>query len=417
MTSIGDASFSRCTGLTSVTIGNSVTSIGSSAFSGCIGLTSVTIPNSVMSIGSNAFLGCTGLSSVTIPNSVTSIGRSAFNGCSGLTSVTIPNSVTSIGDYAFSECYGLTSLTIPNSVTSIGSDPFFHCSGLTSVDISCEGVDTWFNGIVALAEITLGEGVKIVKEKAFRGCTNVKMINIGSTVTSIEARAFSGTDKLTDVTCRAITVPETDRTAFEDSYPNYATLHVPAISQTAYEETAPWSEFKSVVSIIQDIPDDADQCATPTISYQNGRLSFDCITEEVDFQYQIIDNDIKSGVGTEVSLDATYHISVYATKNGYKDSEIATATLCWIDKKPTTEGITDGVANVSANAVLIQSIGGMISVSGLPVGTVINAYDLSGKMVGSAKASSETTTIATTLRSGEVGVFKIGDKSVKFVVK
>ena len=41
MTSIGDYAFSGCSGLTSVTIGNSVESIGSEAFSGCGGLTSV----------------------------------------------------------------------------------------------------------------------------------------------------------------------------------------------------------------------------------------------------------------------------------------------------------------------------------------------------------------------------------------
>ena len=70
---------------------------GITGFSYCSGLTSVTIPNSVTSIGSSAFENCSGLTSVTIPNSVTSIGSSAFSGCSGLTSVTIPNSVTSIG--------------------------------------------------------------------------------------------------------------------------------------------------------------------------------------------------------------------------------------------------------------------------------------------------------------------------------
>ena len=76
-------------------------SIGESAFSRCSGLTSVTIPNSVTSIGKCAFYYCSGLTSITIGNSVTSIGMGAFYNCSGLTSITIGNSVTSIGDSAF----------------------------------------------------------------------------------------------------------------------------------------------------------------------------------------------------------------------------------------------------------------------------------------------------------------------------
>ena len=104
MTSIGEEAFYGCRGLTSVTIGNSVTSIGEEAFYGCKALTSVTIPNSVTSIGNYAFLGCSGLTSITIPNSVTSIGNYAFWGCSGLKKVIIGNSVTSIGDGAFEGC-------------------------------------------------------------------------------------------------------------------------------------------------------------------------------------------------------------------------------------------------------------------------------------------------------------------------
>ena len=119
--------FSGCTGLTDITIPNSVTTIGDGAFSGCTGLTDITIPNSVTTIGDGAFSGCTGLTDITIPNSVTFIGWYAFYGCTGLTEIMIPKSVTSIGGYAFSGCTGLTDITIPNSVTSIGGYAFYHC--------------------------------------------------------------------------------------------------------------------------------------------------------------------------------------------------------------------------------------------------------------------------------------------------
>jgi hypothetical protein len=47
----------------------------------------------VTSIGRNAFSNCSGITAVTIPNSVTSIGLGAFEGCRGLTSVTIGSGI------------------------------------------------------------------------------------------------------------------------------------------------------------------------------------------------------------------------------------------------------------------------------------------------------------------------------------
>ena len=95
---------------------------------------------SVTSIGDDAFRGCSGLTSVTIGNSVTSIGDGAFFGCSGLTSVTIPNSVTSIGDSAFEGCDALTSVTIGKGVTNIGYGAFGYCSNLHGIYCYAEDV-------------------------------------------------------------------------------------------------------------------------------------------------------------------------------------------------------------------------------------------------------------------------------------
>ena len=181
-----------------------VKSIGSSAFSNCSGLTSITIPNSVTSIGSYAFSGCSGLTSITIPNSVTSIGSSAFSGCSGLTSITIPNSVTSIGSYAFSGCSGLTSITIPNSVTSIGNYAFRSCSGLISIKVedgnpkydsrnNCNAIIQKSNNslIVGCKNTVIPNSVTNIGEYAFSECYGLTSITIPNSVTSIGSFAFS----------------------------------------------------------------------------------------------------------------------------------------------------------------------------------------------------------------------------------
>ena len=230
LTSIGDYTFIGCSGLTSVIIPNSVTTIGNFAFYGCSGLTSVSIPNSVTCIDDYAFSGCTGLTSITIPNSVVFIEYGAFSGCTGLGSVIIPNSVTSIGLYAFSGCSGLTSLTISNSVTSICSWTFNGCTSLTSVIIP--------------------NSVTFIDFHAFSECSSLTTITIGSGITSIADKSFIQCPELTDVYCMAENVPDTYSDAFEGSYIEYVTLHVPKGSIEAYKAAAPWSSFKDIAEIV-----------------------------------------------------------------------------------------------------------------------------------------------------------------------
>ena len=310
---------------------------------------------------------------------MTSIGGSAFYGCSGLTSVTIGSGVTSIGDGAFSGCSGLTSVTIPNSVTSIGYYAFGECSGLTSV--------------------TIGSGVTSIGSSAF------DRANIPTIISLIE-NPFTIYGKTLDY-----------RTFTQNTFLN-ATLYVPKGTIEKYKATGGWKDFVFIEEGTGggDTPT-TQKCEKPTISYENGKLTFSCATDGAVCQYSITDTDIKAGSGNEVQLGVTYNISVYAAKAGYENSETATATLCWIDQQPKTEGITNGIANIPANAVLIQSEGGSIKVQGVDEGTQVNVYGINGTQAGSAISQSGAATINTNLQPGSVAIVKIGQKSVKVVIK
>ena len=146
-------------------------------------------------------------------------------------------------------------------------------------------------------------------------------------------------------------------------------------------------------------------------------MSFASDTEGAEFVKEITDTDIKRHYDANIQLTATYTISVYATKAGYDNSDVATATLCWIDVEPKSEGINNGIAQVPAKAVLIQAVGGSINVQGCDDGERIGVYSINGSQVGTAISQNGAATVNTTLQQGSVAIIKVGKKSIKVMMK
>ena len=93
------------------------------------------------------------------------------------------------------------------------------------------------------------------------------------------------------------------------------------------------------------------------------------------------------------------------------------ATDGWKDFVFIEEGIIDGMADIPANAVLIQGEGGTIKVHGCNDGEQVSVYSINGTKAGSAVSQNGSATINTTLQPGNVAIVKIGEKSVKIIMK
>ena len=439
VTSLGNSCFYDCSGLTSIIIPSSVTSLGIACFSGCIGLTSITIPSSVTSLGDYCFCDCSGLTFIAIPSSVTSFGNSCFFRCSGLTSITIPSSVTSLGEDCFYDCSGLTSITIPSSVTSLGEDCFRDCSGLTSITIPSSvtslGGECFF-GCSGLTSITIPSSVASLGNSCFYGCSGLTSITIPSSVASLGNYCFYGCSGLT-----SIIIPSSVA-----SLGNYCFMKCSNI-ETYYFKGAPPTtiplvsgiSYTSIIKVpteyLQDYififgssykyigwdPDGTGddtkpvtQCATPSVSYESGKLKFACETAGVKYHYTITDTDVKTDALNkkgEVSLSAAYHISVYATADGYSASDKAEATLYWINAN--LENGTN-INQVRTRGVVASAHDGIIGLSGLDDGEVVKFYAADGKYLGSTVAANGAASYAV---SESLVIAKVGKNSIKIAMK
>ncbi len=227
--------FDGCESLKEIKLHSGVTVLGQSCFRDCAALTELDIPASVQTIGPAA-LASTGLVNVVLPEGITEVAESLFTGCENLVSVYIPNSVTSIGEYAFNGCDVLPELNISAGVTSIGEDFVLYAGELKAINVDpanavyssdengvlynkdktvlvkmpegfplasyevpttvTEIADYGVNGVDALCDIKLPDGLKTIGDYAFSGFSSgilgMYKIDVPDSVTSLGRYCFSG---------------------------------------------------------------------------------------------------------------------------------------------------------------------------------------------------------------------------------
>lgn len=189
-------------------------------------LTSIEIQASIETLEDATFLKCTALTTVKLPNTIKKIGNQVFQGCESITTLEgIDWSlVTSIGSSAFNSAFNevkaenikLVSDSFAN-LEYIGAAAFKNATNLTGEVVIPEGIEEILNNSfegTSIVQLTLPNSVKKIGSRAFVQCAKLESIHIGknkaSQLTEIEQAAFGADKSVTSfiIECRSDDVTE-----------------------------------------------------------------------------------------------------------------------------------------------------------------------------------------------------------------
>ena len=333
VTEIWFSAFEDCTGITSVSIGNSVEAIYDAAFRGCSNLASFNIPSSTWFIGEAVFKDTAWNNSLpdgliykdnvlfgykgekpeghlSINEGTRVIAPTAFIYCFELRSIYIPNTVTSIMKSAFFEC-NITSLTIPASVSYIGRQAFESCMFLTAITVeagntkfdsrnNCNAIiETETNELIVGCQNTIiPQTVTAIGEGAF-SFLFLKSITIPNSITAIGARAFEYEDenfKIYSMISEPFPIPGKS-SGWKAPFSHYdnAILYVLVGTKAKYEATEGWKDFKNIVEM------------TPYDVLDNNTVTAHFLQPDEEGKVEIpatVEIDGKTYTVTEIAADA-----------------------------------------------------------------------------------------------------------------
>ena len=190
-----------------ISIGKNNSSLDNSLFYTSIGgedywdnITSITVPEGVKYINDDAFSGYKKLERVILPDSIVYIGDDAFRSSSNLAyinsdvegKVVMPKNLQYYGESIFAYDDKINAFEFPQQINYIQDWTFYATEGFSNLTIPGQ-FEYIGEGAFADSEIenlTIEDGVKIIKDDAFEMNESLKKVNLADSVISIGKNAF-----------------------------------------------------------------------------------------------------------------------------------------------------------------------------------------------------------------------------------
>ena len=245
---------------------------------------------------------------------------------------------------------------------------FFGCSKLSSIMVDANNtkydsrencnaiIETSTNTLVVGCKVTvIPNSVTRIGDDAFSGCSDLTSITIPNSVTSIGHFAFENCSGLT-----SITIPNS----------------VTRIDTDAFKGV----DFSTIISLIEN-------------------------------PFKILG---KSSTNRTYSLNTFNNATLYVPKGTIDKYK---ATEGWKDFVFIEEGVPSGIEQPLSKARQIIVEDGVLTIQNVKDGTSVSVYNANGTFVGSIISQNERAIINTNMQPGSVAIVKIGEQSVKVVIK
>lgn len=169
-----------------------VTEVYYGAFKDCENLKTVILPASIKVINERAFEKCSSLEEIVIPDGVEKICKNVFDDCKNLRKITLGAKVKDIDFLSLGGCVSLVSITVNENNENFCSEK----GVLFSKDKSILYI--YPKGKTA-REYVVPEGVKTIKDRAFKDCKNLTAVALPESLETIEDAAFNHCNRLTSL--------------------------------------------------------------------------------------------------------------------------------------------------------------------------------------------------------------------------